>query len=295
MTFPLEDENRESRAAGFTPTWRSPRWLSIGAFALALVVATPISAFGLLQGPAWTAFTVSSFFLLTGFAAFSFNLWTTRIWVTLLWLGLGLGLLVGGRTQIAGAWPIFGIAALVGAELLSRGIESIREAAVTDPLTGLQNRTGLWEECERAISICRRSGQPLTLVHIDLDGFKKVNDRDGHAEGDRILRLCAERWTGVIRSGDVLARIGGDEFLLVLPGSDVIGAGKLMKMLRVVSPVEWCFGAAELLPGERIQTCMDRADTQLYAAKKSKQSAGEESVAPASVSAATPSSPERSG
>ena len=185
-----------------------------------------------------------------------------------LWVGLGLGLLAGGRHQLGPAWLVFGVTAILGAEMLSRGVTSIREAALTDPLTGLLNRTGLWDQCEHAISICGRLNQPLTLVHIDLDGFKEVNDREGHAEGDRILQLCAERWVGVIRAGDTLARIGGDEFLLVLPGSSPTGAKKLMEKLRVVSPIEWCFGVAELKSNEEIQSCMDRADIELYASKR---------------------------
>ncbi|HTU15266.1 MAG TPA: GGDEF domain-containing protein [Solirubrobacterales bacterium] len=269
MTSASEDQRSGNSPTWFTPTRRSPRWLIIFVFAAGLGVAIPISAFSLVDGSADMALTASSLFMLAGFAAFNFGLWTTRICVVLLWAGLGLGLMAGGH-DLDIAWLIFGVAAIAGAGLLCRGIVSVRDAAVTDPLTGLQNRTGLWEECERAIAICRRLNQPLTLVHIDLDGFKEVNDREGHAEGDRILRLCAERWAGVIRSGDTLARIGGDEFLLILPGSDSEAARRLMGRLREVSPIEWCFGAAEMRLAESIQDCMDRADIELYASKRDK-------------------------
>ena len=151
--------------------------------------------------------------------------------------------------------------------LLSRGCRELRSLANLDPLTGLQNRTGLIAESDRAITICRRLDQPLTLVHIDLDGFKAINDTAGHAEGDRILRECADRWTEVIRCGDILARIGGDEFLLVLPGSNSDDARRLMGVLKEVSPVDWSFGVAELAPGEELQACVDRADAELYTDK----------------------------
>jgi diguanylate cyclase (GGDEF)-like protein len=271
VTLQVEEESRETGEL-FTPTWRSPLWLTVGVFAIALGLVVVISSLDLVAGPTGTAFTASSFFFLTGFAAFNFDPRTTRVCVIALWVGLGVSLIVGGSNHLGPAWLIFGIAAITGAEMLSRGITSIRDAAVTDPLTGLQNRSGLWEECERAITICRRLDQPLTLVHIDLDGFKEVNDREGHAEGDRILRLCAERWAGVIRAGDTLARIGGDEFLLVLPGSDVEAARDLMEVLQEVSPIEWCFGAAQLGPDEDTQDCIDRADAELYEAKRARGS-----------------------
>ena len=272
VTVSGEDQRRERRATWFTPARRNPRWLTYAVFAIALGVGIPVSALNLVEGAPGTALTVSSLFFLTGFAAFNFDLRTTRICVASLWVGLGLGILVGGRHHLGAAWLIFGAAAVIGAEMLSRGVASIRDAAITDPLTGLQNRTGLWEECERAITASRRLEQPLTLVHIDLDGFKEVNDREGHAEGDRILRLCAERWVGVIRAGDTLARIGGDEFLLLLPGTSIEGVGALMEKLHQVSPIEWCFGAAELRPDEDIHICMDRADVELYASKRQRTS-----------------------
>jgi len=247
---------------------RSPRWLNVGVFGFALCVVVLVPLVDLLAGPIGTAIVFSTLFVATGFAAFNFERRTTRLCVALVWLGVGAGLFAGGRHEFLVAWPILGLTAMAGAELLSRGIGSMRDAAETDALTGLKNRAGLWEQCRRAVVASRRLDQPLTLAHIDLDGFKEVNDTEGHAEGDRILRLCAERWTGVVRSGDILARIGGDEFLLVLPGSRPEDARRLMGLLGEVSPIEWCFGVAELHAGETIQECMERADSELYASKK---------------------------
>jgi len=184
--------------------------------------------------------------------------------VLALWAVFGVGLWAGGQAGLTVSWLIVGAGALLGTEVLSRACRTIRSTAVTDPLTGLQNRVGLVYESDRAITICRRLDQPLTLVHIDLDGFKEVNDREGHAEGDRLLRQCADNWSGVIRAGDILARIGGDEFLLVLPGSNSDDARRLMGVLKEVSPIGWSFGVAELAPEEELQDCVDRADAELY-------------------------------
>ena len=87
-------------------------------------------------------------------------------------------------------------------------------------MTGLPNRTSLFEIGQRDVARCRRSGQPLTGVFIDLDGFKQVNDSAGHAEGDRVLRAVAQTIQANTRDTDLPARIGGDEFVVVLPETD---------------------------------------------------------------------------
>jgi diguanylate cyclase (GGDEF)-like protein len=96
----------------------------------------------------------------------------------------------------------------------------IEELAWTDPLTGLPNRRRLQEHAETALWSARAAGQAVALLFLDLDGFKDVNDRWGHAAGDALLTTVAERLSGRLRRGDLLARLGGDEFLVVLPGLD---------------------------------------------------------------------------
>ena len=95
-----------------------------------------------------------------------------------------------------------------------RLIGSLLELATTDPLTGLYNRRYMFEELEKAISRSNRSGQCFSVILFDLDGFKAVNDEEGHPAGDTVLRKVADALRSVLRQGDVLARYGGDEFLL---------------------------------------------------------------------------------
>src|SRR5205823_5820822 len=86
----------------------------------------------------------------------------------------------------------------------------------SDPLTGIQNRRGLARELERAIAYVKRYGASAALVYLDLDAFKPINDRHGHAAGDAVLRAVAALLHRCVRASDIVARIGGDEFAVLL-------------------------------------------------------------------------------
>ncbi len=96
----------------------------------------------------------------------------------------------------------------------------IYNLANLDPLTGLFNRRLFFAEAERVLALAERHGHPFTLLYLDLDGFKAVNDSSGHEVGDEVLCRVAARLGGCLRKSDLLARLGGDEFLLLLPETD---------------------------------------------------------------------------
>ena len=103
---------------------------------------------------------------------------------------------------------------------------------ITDPLTGLRNRRYFMQRLEDAIAQLGRTDESLALAIVDLDRFKQVNDRHGHLVGDRVLRAAAQSMRRVARKGEVIARIGGEEFAVILPGTDAEGAYRAAERLR---------------------------------------------------------------
>lgn len=107
-----------------------------------------------------------------------------------------------------------------------------RELAATDPLTGLMNARAYYALCNQLIPGALRSGAPFTVLFIDIDHFKRINDTYGHAAGDEVLREVADCIRATIRQSDVTARIGGEEFSVFLPAADEAGASGLAEKLR---------------------------------------------------------------
>jgi diguanylate cyclase (GGDEF)-like protein len=143
-------------------------------------------------------------------------------------------------------------------------VEVSAEAALHDPLTGVSNRRGVVEEADRVRAVTERAGTPTALAAIDLDGFKTVNDSRGHAAGDGVLIALTRAWGSALRAGDVLGRIGGDEFLVVLPNTDARGAAATVERMRGVHPFPWSCGVVDWDPDEDLDAAMARADVLLY-------------------------------
>ncbi|MPZ58984.1 MAG: diguanylate cyclase [Rhizobiales bacterium] len=124
-----------------------------------------------------------------------------------------------------------GTAFLILALVQDRRIRIYKDAASTDPLTGLCNRRAFLECAQRLISQRARNRQPVTLLMFDLDHFKSINDRFGHAVGDDALRLFAKTVSANMRVDDVIGRLGGEEFAAVVPGRDDV-AGSVAERVR---------------------------------------------------------------
>jgi diguanylate cyclase (GGDEF)-like protein len=154
------------------------------------------------------------------------------------------------------------------AELLRR----LREEAITDELTGLPNRRAWYHDLELAVARSRRSGRPLSVVVLDLDHFKEINDRDGHVVGDRLLRTVAGEWSSVLRESDVLGRLGGDEFGVILEGADEVAAADLIDRLAGGSGNRHgaSAGSATWDGEEDLTALVARADERMYERKRTR-------------------------
>jgi diguanylate cyclase (GGDEF)-like protein len=118
---------------------------------------------------------------------------------------------------------------------LERDRDGLRDFALTDPLTGVANRRALLVAAEHEIARHRRAERPFAVVMIDLDGFKQINDRFGHAAGDDLLRDVAAALGEAMRGQDTVARFGGDEFCVLAPDTDAAGTEPLCE--RVIAAI----------------------------------------------------------
>ncbi len=164
---------------------------------------------------------------------------------------------------------------LLQVESLTR---QLTHQATTDFLTGLGNRRALMEQMPIIRAKAARPEEAVSLILFDLDHFKRINDEYGHDAGDSVLMAIGEAAKDHLRPYDYAARMGGEEFCIVLPGADLAAAESVAERLRlavesrVVEPlpkgrITCSFGVAQARPSERLQELLLRADAALYTAK----------------------------
>jgi diguanylate cyclase (GGDEF)-like protein len=159
------------------------------------------------------------------------------------------------------------------------GEEKIRYLSMHDPLTDLYNRGYFDEEMKR---LDNGRSFPVSIIMADLDGLKKVNDTHGHGAGDRLIRDAADILRRSVRSSDVFARMGGDEFAVILPNTDIASAQKVIERIRRIEEefngesggyqVSFSMGAASSVDGVPLAETMKRADELMYRDKSARKS-----------------------
>lgn len=172
---------------------------------------------------------------------------------------------------------LYVFARLITAYLKTHALnEASHKLAHTDFVTGVPNRRHLYAALEREISEAPEDGRSLAVIMFDLDHFKRINDAFGHDAGDRVLEGVAQLVNGCLRAPDQLSRWGGEEFLILAPGTDLEGGESTALRLREevegasfggTSPVTASFGVAAYRDGDTPETLLKRADEALYRAK----------------------------
>jgi len=181
-------------------------------------------------------------------------------------------LAVDWRAHAAAPAPeVRSVLALLAAQaalVIERG--ELQRSARTDGLTGLPNRRAFEDSLRREMNRANRLSTPLAVALLDLDGFKQLNDTAGHAAGDAALRAAADAWSHALRSIDVLARWGGDEFAVMLPNCDITQAEEVLDRMRAATPsgLGASIGVTEWHARESADDLVGRADTALYASKR---------------------------
>jgi diguanylate cyclase (GGDEF)-like protein len=159
--------------------------------------------------------------------------------------------------------------------------EALRQQATHDGLTGLLNRSAILEVLHNELARAQRESQPLSVLMVDLDHFKQVNDEFGHLAGDAVLRESSSRMRTVVRRYDSVGRYGGEEFLVVLPGCDSVAAAAQAERLRLsLAAAPFVFGSGTCaltgsvgyvcstdVPAGDAGSLIHLADDALYAAK----------------------------
>jgi len=170
---------------------------------------------------------------------------------------------------------------LVAMDPLERQFHAtLLDQSTRDPLTGLANRGSTLADLQARFELSHRHNRPMSIIMVDLDFFKKINDSFGHRAGDRVLKAFGERVLQKLRGTDIAGRIGGEEFLIILPETELEGALQLGERLRAAiadPPMEWegraltvtcSLGVAERSPEDRDGgALLGRADAALYGAK----------------------------
>lgn len=249
-----------------------PRWMMYGG-ALAEVAAF-VYFVAFTPNHQQLIFRLQEFPLIALYLSWVFPAWVARLTIyPALLFTIPYSVYLGPSAGTEHNQGILNILGLMLFTLLGLGVgfyarEYFKLETEYDGLTGARNRRGLSRHGEQAILRGRKKGEPMCFAMVDLDGFKVVNDTQGHNAGDKVLKDLVEHWSRSMRKTDMVFRLGGDEFVLLMPRTTIEEAEKLIRRVRENSPTAWSFGLAAPTPEDNVGTVLLRADRNMYEAKR---------------------------
>lgn len=248
-----------------SPRWHVPDWF------LHLAVLAHVASVCWYMATAATSISAAvNLFAIVGVAAYV-GAWFTTRQAMLHMVTFSVGTLAaltmqGSLHSLRVLWATALLTGYALAALLHIIMRHEALLASIDPLTGVFSRVGLASIIDRPSAVARLR-HPLCIALLDLDGFKAVNDAQGHEAGDQVLRLVGEKLRAGTREFDVVARVGGDEFLLILDATPVARAEEIVTRLVAELPIGASFGVAEWPPGVEFDAVVHAADSAMYEQK----------------------------
>lgn len=246
------------------------RWRYSGA--VACVCVAPVAALPFHDQPVAQVWAVIPLM----FVAIYLRTWhrpsVARAYAVLIAVFAAAALLVA-PAEVPPVWLLLYAVCIVGApEVFGLLNASLVDAALRDPLTSVWNRAGVDRQAGALIGRAQRRAEPIAVIVLDVDHFKSINDRYGHAVGDRVLGDLATRWTGQLPKSAVIGRMGGDEFVVVVSGYDEDRARALADALEDHHEVGVTTGVAvgRSLDGATLADLISSADDDLYRRKRSR-------------------------
>lgn len=248
---------------------RFPRWL--GVVGAALFIGVTAMQLATADRPIISANNLVLYPMVACYVGWFYDRWTARSVVGAAGVASAAALYVNPQLGLTTTWVnvMLVSAFCVGATMYLHG--RLERLARTDPLTGALNRAGLEAQLELELTRAARTGEPLLVTVLDLDDFKLVNDTRGHAAGDRLLVAVVRDLRRLVRPYDVVARMGGDEFMVLMPGAGAVEGAGVFDRLRGRTGDIWSHGMAVSRPGDTIDTLTERADARLYESKRARK------------------------
>lgn len=193
-----------------------------------------------------------------------------RIVLPVVLVALAVGMIAAPVPFQPVTWVVLATITVVTASLVTALVDRLREFATTDDLTGVLTRAAFDDKAVRVMDRAARQGRPVTVVCLDVDDFKEINDTRGHQAGDEVLVRLVDGWRDALGRDDLIGRMGGDEFAVVLAGRTEEGAEAWAREAgapREPGDPTWSHGAAQVRSDEPVRDALARADAALYARK----------------------------